>query len=101
MENECVAWANLTLKIISVLDAEDLWCVPGIATNTFEPVQIILVEDLGRGKMLWLKLVSVHRIQECSYLISFTYNKATKHPDLSYFLRNKQKRNRKNSMWFN
>lgn len=85
MENECDAWANLTLKITSVLDAEDLWCVPGIATNTFEPVQIILVEDLGRGKMLWLKLVSVHRIKECDNLISFTYNKATKNPDLLYF----------------
>lgn len=32
-----------------MLDTEDLRCVPGIATNTPQPVQVILVEDLGRA----------------------------------------------------
>lgn len=41
---------NLTLKCTSMLDAENLWSVPGIAADTFQPVQIILVEDLRRTK---------------------------------------------------
>lgn len=31
-----------------MLDTENLWCVPGIAADTLQPVQVILVEDLRR-----------------------------------------------------
>lgn len=31
-----------------MLDAQNLWSVPGIAANTLQPVQVVLVEDLER-----------------------------------------------------
>lgn len=40
--------AYLTQQITSMLDTENLWCVPGIAADTLQPVQVILVEDLRR-----------------------------------------------------
>lgn len=47
MKNEYFERANLTLKFTSMLDTKDLWCVPGIAANTLQPVEIIFVENLG------------------------------------------------------
>lgn len=44
-------WKNgayLTLKLTSVLDTENLRRVPSVAADTFQPVQVILVEDLRR-----------------------------------------------------
>ena len=49
MKDEYIEWANLTLKITSVFDTKNLWRVPGIAANTLQPVEIVLVEDLGRA----------------------------------------------------
>lgn len=40
--------ANLTLKVTSLLDTQNLWSVPGVAADTLQPVQVILVEDLRR-----------------------------------------------------
>ena len=49
MMNEYVEWTNLTLQITRILDAKDLWCIPGIAADTPQPVEIILVEDLEKA----------------------------------------------------
>lgn len=83
MESGYVGWANLALKAISVLHTKDLRRVPSIAANTSEVVQVILVEDLGRGNMSRLKLIQCTftfsaRIQECGHLIYLTHNEATK-----------------------
>lgn len=48
-QDENSGQANLTLKVPSMLDTEDLWCVPGKAADTLQPVQVILVEDLQRA----------------------------------------------------
>lgn len=42
--------ADLTLKVTGILDTENLWSIPGIAADTLQPVQVILVEDLRRAK---------------------------------------------------
>lgn len=38
----------LALQDTSMLHTEDLWCIPGITPHTLQPVQVVLVEDLGR-----------------------------------------------------
>lgn len=49
MKTGYTGWTNLTLKFTSLLDTEDLWRVPGVAADTLQIVQIILVEDLGKA----------------------------------------------------
>lgn len=40
--------AYVTLQIASILDPKNLRSVPGIAADTLEPIQVVLVEDLKK-----------------------------------------------------
>lgn len=37
---------HITLQLVGLLCANNLWCVPHIATNTLHPGQVFLVEHL-------------------------------------------------------
>lgn len=54
----------LALQVVSSLDAQDLRGVPSIAANSLQPVQVILVEDLGSHR----KVIEVIRTskKKCS-----------------------------------
>ena len=42
--------AHLTLEVIGFLGLEDLGCVPNIASNAFQPVQVVFIHILqGRN----------------------------------------------------
>lgn len=44
--------AYIALQFVSSLDSQDLRGVPGIAANSPQPVQVILVEDLGSHRKI-------------------------------------------------
>lgn len=57
---EISEWAYLALKVTSIFDTEDLWSVPGVAADTLQPVQVILVENLRRSRNLVKKPVPLN-----------------------------------------
>lgn len=46
MRRETSDVAYIALQIASILDAQNLRSVPGVAADTLQPVQVVLVEDL-------------------------------------------------------
>lgn len=53
--------AHLTLEIIGFLGMEDLRCIPNVASNAFQPVQVILIHILQerRGDEKWQVLTKL------------------------------------------
>lgn len=43
---------HITLHVVGLLGTNNLWCVPRVATNSLNPVHVLLVEHLRTNSML-------------------------------------------------